>query len=148
MFSFIDSYNNFIMVGDGHIPAFIYKNKRPLFFDPGVSAFGPFYAKKINEILVERDVPLTVLLTHSHFDHCGAVPYLLRKFPQIKVGASMRAAEVLKKPAAIEFISSFNAEYEQKMSRELQGEDTSFQGIHVDRTLKGGDTIELGDGEV
>lgn len=88
-----------------------------------------------------------MLLTHSHFDHCGAAPYLLRKFPEARVAASTRAAEVLRKDSAIQLIRRFNAEYEEKMARELAGEDTSFAGISVDLRLKESDRVEWSAGK-
>jgi glyoxylase-like metal-dependent hydrolase (beta-lactamase superfamily II) len=89
---------------------------------------------------------LLILLTHSHFDHCGAAPYLLRKFPGTQLGASIRAAEVLQKQSAIDLIRRFNAEYEEKMTDDIKGEDTSFSSIKVDLQLKEGDRIELTNG--
>jgi glyoxylase-like metal-dependent hydrolase (beta-lactamase superfamily II) len=91
--------------------------------------------------------PLLILLTHSHFDHCGAAPYLLRKFPHARLAASARAAEVLQKESAITLIRRFNAEYEEKMAPELSGEDTSFSGISVDLRLKEGDRVEWSEGK-
>ncbi len=141
--SFIDHYKYFSLVDSGHVPAFICDDDPPIIFDPGVSAFGPLYYKKLAPVVKGKTRPLMMLLTHSHFDHCGAAPYLLRKFPDARVGASIRAAEVLQKQSAIDLIQRFNAEYEKEMARELAGEDTSFSGIVVDVPLKEGDRVEL-----
>ncbi|MCX5902415.1 MAG: MBL fold metallo-hydrolase, partial [Proteobacteria bacterium] len=108
----------------------------------GVSAFGPLYCRKLSPVVRGKIRPLLILLTHSHFDHCGAAPYLLRKFPHARLAASARAAEVLQKESAIQLIRRFNAEYEEKMARELAGEDTSFAGISVDLQLQDGDRVE------
>ncbi len=142
-FTFASNYKNFSLVEGGHVPAFIC-HKPPIIFDPGVSAFGPLYYQRLTPIVQDHN-RLLILLTHSHFDHCGAAPYLMRKFPQIKVGASSRAAEVLQRESAINLIRRFNAEYEEKMADAIKGEDTSFSGIPVDLLLKEGDCIELAD---
>ena len=113
----------------GHVPAFICDADPPIIIDPGVSAFGPLYYRKLSSVVSGKTRPLLMLLTHSHFDHCGAAPYLLRKFPHARIAASARAAEVLQKESAITLIRRFNAEYEEKMAPELSGEDTSFSGI-------------------
>jgi 2-aminobenzoylacetyl-CoA thioesterase len=142
-FSFIDSYDHIKMLGNGHIPAFLSDCDPPLLFDPGVSAFGPMYLNKLHELLNKRAEKTIVLLTHSHFDHCGAAPYLIRKIPGIKIGAAPKAAEVLQKQSAIDLIRRFNSEYEKKMADDLKNEDTTFSGINVDFQLREGDRIEL-----
>jgi glyoxylase-like metal-dependent hydrolase (beta-lactamase superfamily II) len=146
-FIFTDRYLNFIRVGKDHVPAYICDDEQPVMFDPGVSAFGPQYYRRLTETIGERSDRLLILLTHSHFDHCGAVPYLLRKFPNAKVGASIKAAEVLQKQSAISLMRRLNAEYEKEMAEELKGEDTSFSGIIIDLPLKEGDRVELSGGK-
>jgi glyoxylase-like metal-dependent hydrolase (beta-lactamase superfamily II) len=144
-FPLIDHYKNFSLIEGGHAPAFICENDPPIIFDPGVSAFGPLYYRTLLPVMDEKK-QLLILLTHSHFDHCGAAPYLLRKYPQARVGASIRAAQVLQKQSAIDLIQRFNAEYEEKMAADIKGEDTSFPGIAVDLQLKEGDRVELANG--
>jgi len=146
-FMFRDRYEAFSQVESGHVPAFTCDADPPIIFDPGVSAFGPLYCRKLSSVVHGKTRPLLMLLTHSHFDHCGAAPYLLRKFPHARIAASVRAAEVLQKENAIQLIRRFNAEYEEKMAPELSGEDTSFPGIAVDLRLKEGDRIELAEGK-
>ena len=146
LFIFRDRYEAFSQVESGHVPAFICDADPPIIIDPGVSAFGPLYYRTLLPVMREQQ-HLLILLTHSHFDHCGAAPYLLRKFPHARIAASARAAEVLQKESAITLIRRFNAEYEEKMAPELSGEDTSFSGISVDLQLKEGDRIEWSAGK-
>jgi glyoxylase-like metal-dependent hydrolase (beta-lactamase superfamily II) len=144
-FPFTDHYKNFSLIEGGHVPAFICKNDPPIIFDPGVSAFGPLYYRTLLPIVCDQQ-HLLILLTHSHFDHCGAAPYLLKKFPHAQVGASSRASEVLRKESALDLIRRFNAEYEEQMADIIKGEDTSFSSINVDMQLKEGDRVELENG--
>lgn len=134
-------------IGDGHVPAFILDAGEPVMFDPGVSAFGPMYLRELAARFGARvREGLLMLLTHSHFDHCGAAPYLLRAIPSARIGCSPHAAGVLQKEKAIALIRSFNAEYEQLMRDELQGQDTTFSALPVSLRLSEGDTVTLAGG--
>ena len=125
-FSFKDRFENILMLGNGHVPAFLYCGEKPVLFDPGVSAFGPLYLEKIMQNLKDPS-SLILALTHSHFDHCGAVSYLLRNIPGIKVAASEKAADVILRPNAVKLMEKLNQEYEKEMKDELKGENVSFE---------------------
>lgn len=142
-FIFTDQHKKFIRVGKGHVPAYLLDGEAPILFDPGISAYGPLYHRKLIEVANGQTDTLLLLFTHSHFDHCGAAPYLLRKFPKAKVGASIRAAEVFNKQSAINLMRRLNAEYEEEMKEELHGEDITFTAIKVDMRLKEGDKVVL-----
>jgi len=142
-FTFKDRFENVIMLGNGHVPAFLYGADTPVLFDPGVSAFGPLYLRKI-KAHVSRPQSLILALTHSHFDHCGAVPYLLRKIPGIKTAASEKAADVVRRPNAVSLMQQLNREYETAMAAELAGEDVHFESFAVDYKLREGDGLDLG----
>jgi glyoxylase-like metal-dependent hydrolase (beta-lactamase superfamily II) len=145
-FNFIKEFGPITKIGGFHVPAFILDAGEPVIFDPGTSAFGPMYLKELAAHFGARvRESLLMLLTHSHFDHCGAAPYLLRAIPAARVGCSPHAADVLQKEKAIALISKFNAEYEERMQEELKGQDTSFTALPVSLRLKEGDTIELAD---
>jgi len=146
-FNFVKEFGPITKLAGVHVPAFILDAGEPVLFDPGVSAFGPMYLKELASRFGARvKESLLMLLTHSHFDHCGAAPYLLRAIPSARIGCSPHAADVLQKEKAIALIRSFNAEYEERMQDELQGQDTSFSALPVSLRLKEGDTVNLADG--
>ena len=135
-FNFQKEFGPITKLAGVHVPAFILDAGEPVLFDPGVSAFGPMYLKELASRFGARvKESLLMLLTHSHFDHCGAAPYLLRAIPFARVGCSPLAADVLQKEKAIALIRSFNAEYEERMQEELQGQDTSFSALPVSLRL-------------
>ncbi|MFU8797006.1 MAG: MBL fold metallo-hydrolase, partial [Dehalococcoidia bacterium] len=94
-----------------------------------------------------RDVRYLVI-THSHFDHCGAVPYLKRRFPEAEVVASAYAAEVLGKPRVIDVIASANKEKIDALGLQKEFEELGleFGGVEVDRVVGDGDAVDLGQG--
>jgi len=145
-YNFIDRFENFISLGGGHVPAFLYCGNPPVLFDPGVSAFGPLYLKKITEHIA-RPEEMILALTHSHFDHCGAAPYLRRKIPGLRIAASSRAASILQRPNAVKLIRRLNAEYEKEMPKDLEEEDVGFEPLDIDIKLQNGSRLELNNGK-
>jgi glyoxylase-like metal-dependent hydrolase (beta-lactamase superfamily II) len=143
-FNFIKEFGPITKLDGFHVPAFILDAGEPVIFDPGVSAFGPMYLRELAQRFGARvRESLLMLLTHSHFDHCGAAPYLLRAIPSARIGCSPHAANVLQKEKAIALISKFNAEYEERMQDELQGQDTSFTALPISLRLNEGDKVKL-----
>ena len=146
-FEFTRTFEDFISLGGGHLTAAICTSSPPILFDPGVSVFGPLCLKELRACTSNTE-NLIIALSHSHFDHCGAAAYLLRKIPSARLAASQHAADVLKRPNAVELIRKLNAEYEKNVGAELAGEDVTFDALHVTDILKNGDCIELGNSHV
>lgn len=144
-YQFATRYAGLHTVGDGIIPAFFWDGSQPLFFDPGVSAYGPWYRRWI-ERHMRRGTPLTLLLTHSHFDHAGAAPYLQRTIAGTIAGASQRAATVFTRPNAIATIQRLNRVYETELQAQIGAEQVQFDQLPVSRILADGDTLDLGEG--
>ncbi len=132
---------NIFAIGNGYFPSYLILWEKIAMIDAGVTIMGPLYKKDILSLAEGRGIDF-LLLTHSHFDHCGAIPYLRRNLPPFKVGASPVAKEVFKKEKAMEHIINLNKEVEQMAPP--QKEDIIIDRIDVDIELKEGDVIELG----
>ena len=103
---------------------------------PQVRAFG-IDAKEIRELVI----------LHTHFDHCGLVPYLKRLWPWMKVAASAQGKSRLSDPRVTKNIAAFN---QMAIARaRLEGEAArlgfDFTGIEVQKTLKEGDQVVCGE---
>ncbi len=128
------------------MPAFLLASKIPVLFDAGVTALGPRYLKDIKTHLGDTDRLGYVLLTHSHYDHCGACPFLKRKINDLKIAASAHAAKVLEKPSAVELIRTLSSTLEITFKDIIDNEDVSFEPVGVDLILRDGDELDFGEG--
>jgi glyoxylase-like metal-dependent hydrolase (beta-lactamase superfamily II) len=131
------------MLGHRAVPIFLVDGERPALFDAGLAFLGPMYARQIRQVLGHRQ-PAWCFLTHSHFDHCGAVAYLKTQFPQMQVVCSPKAANVFGRPNAIALISELNR-FAAGMAPEfgVQPEDVRFEPFSVDATAGEGDCFEI-----
>ncbi len=133
-------------IGGPELPAYLLLGKTPALFDAGMTFMGPTYFKELKQLLGDPKRLQFNFLTHSHFDHSGATPYLKRQIPGLRIGASRLAADTLRKPNAIELIRSLCRDYEEKHPELTGGEDVTFDTLHVDIVLEDGDEFDLGGG--
>lgn len=83
-----------------------------------------------------------VFLSHSHYDHMGALPYLLMEWTDLKVFASEKTNKVFESQGARSLIEKMG-----KNASEKYGVDhinITVDGVRVDVVLKDGDVISLG----
>lgn len=134
------------MLGHRAVPVFLVEGDRPALFDAGLAFFGPEYARQIRQVLGDRQ-PAWCFLTHSHFDHCGAVAYLKAQFPRMKVVCSKKAAGVFGRASAISLISDLNR-FAAGMAVDF-GVDPGgahFEPFSVDEEAGEGDRFEISPG--
>jgi glyoxylase-like metal-dependent hydrolase (beta-lactamase superfamily II) len=113
----------------------------------GTAYIIPDIVHQLKEFRIEEKKISQMIILHSHFDHCGIIPFLKTRWPWAKISASARAKELLAKSEVIKNISSLNqlllVEHGlEKLSGDLRIE---FDGIQVDRVVKGDDVLVCGD---
>ena len=129
-------------IGMPELPAFLLIAEQPALFDAGMTFMGPRYLEGLRSRLGDEKRLAFNFLTHSHFDHCGAAPFLKRRIGRLQTGAHPLAAETFRKPGAVALIRSLGEHFEKKSG----DEDVSFGGLEVDLVLHDGMEIELGGG--
>lgn len=113
----------------------------------GIAAIAPTLDNQLSALELEPEKVKYLLIPHSHFDHCGAVPYFKQKFPHLKTIASAYAAELLVKEKVIDTITQFNKRLidVKGLQAEYERLNLQFKGIEVDCIVQENDIIELGD---
>lgn len=132
------------MVGHPAMPVYLLDGEKPVIFDAGLTFLGNIYTEGIRAIIGKRDLHYC-FLSHSHFDHCGSVSVLKKKFPGLQVVASEKAKTVFGRPNAIDLMRKLTRAAEQlaiHLRIEL-AEFEQFEPFEVDFTLKDGDFLEL-----
>ena len=127
---------------------YLLKGKEYMFIEGGMSYVVPILLRQLEERGIDQSKITKFLILHSHFDHCGVVPFFKRRFPQIEVLASARTKEIFGKEKAIHFIRERNRamiEY-YGIQREAAELNLDFDAIPVDRVVREGDSIDLGNG--
>lgn len=128
------------------LPVYLLDGEKPAIFDAGFSFLGQKYVEGIKKILGTRE-PYYCFLSHSHFDHCGAVAILKENFPSMKIVASCKAKETLGRPNAISLIEKLSRESEcmaEKFGLKEIPPD-SFKPFTVDITVSEGDILRISD---
>ncbi|MFC1812898.1 MBL fold metallo-hydrolase [Thermodesulfobacteriota bacterium] len=113
----------------------------------GMAYIVPEVMEQIKNFKIEEKKIRWIIILHSHFDHCGMVPFFKKRWPWVKIIASQRAKDLLSDPRVTESIRSFNQELLIEHGREKQAvnEGFEFSGIAVEDLVKEGDILNCGD---
>lgn len=139
--------DGFFVVGSPHNPVYLIKSEKPVLIEGGISLLGEVYRRDIVDRL-GRVQPTMILLTHVHFDHCGAVSYLKKSFPAMKTAASQQAAEIIERPNAVKLMRTLSESAGESVAGIEEGLliENGFEPFAVEIILKDGDSIEIGGG--
>ncbi len=113
----------------------------------GMIHIAPLVEEQLQSLGISPEAIKKIIILHSHFDHCGMVPYLKRKWKWMEVMASERAKDLLSNAKVVESIRLMNAlllEREGIGEEEARGKGLDFPGIDIDVILKEGDRIDVG----
>lgn len=110
-------------------------------YDSGFAFTGGIIAENIRKQLGERPLEY-ILLSHSHYDHVLAVPYIKRIYPKARVVAGRHAAQVFARPSARAVMRQLNEKAAAKYGA-APWEDR-IDELQVDITVEDGDRITCG----
>jgi len=131
----------------GHVgyPCFIIKGSlKTMMIDAGINLLAPKYYNDIGNVLGDPKNLNYIAITHSHYDHLGAIPYLLKKIPNLSVVGSERIQHLLAKQSVIDFMTHLSNIQKDIFSEITGNEDVSLSHFNITVPVVEGDTIDLG----
>ena len=96
-------------LNDPMFPLYLVRGEFPLLIDSGVARMAQTFLERIGRVLGEQKLA-RVVLTHSHWDHTGALTAICQHH-QAEVLASAQTADLLQKDSVIAFINRLNRDF-------------------------------------
>ena len=118
--------------------------KQAILFDPGMAYYGETVVSRVKEKLGERSLE-AVFLTHSHYDHVAALPYVKQAWPGIKVYAAEYACHIFEKPKAQQMMFGMSKTAAKESHHEWNSSDYNNDLLRADTALYDGDRITVGE---
>ncbi|MGI6257359.1 MAG: MBL fold metallo-hydrolase [Anaerovoracaceae bacterium] len=151
MFEKFEGYDRFdfpqgivrVTAGYGGESFLITGSEKTALYDCGMAYCGDRLVMNIEARLGGRDLDY-ILLSHTHYDHVGALPYVRRRWPNAVVYAAEHGKRVLERPGALKVIGSLGATAAKEYTNGKM-ESVLTEGLAVHISLKDGDELSLGD---
>lgn len=155
-FQFADGIKR-VTAGPGGEVILITGSEKTAVLDCGMAFCGAKLVENIKRELKDSRTLDYILLSHTHYDHMGGLPYLKQEWPEAVVVGAQHAKSVFESKNALKTIRelSLGAEKTYKNSEQqlqpyaLRPEDIGVtyrdEDIKVDLVVREGDLIDLGD---
>jgi glyoxylase-like metal-dependent hydrolase (beta-lactamase superfamily II) len=139
-----------VMLGREESCIYLVKGTEHTIIGGGMIHIVPEVLAQIERFGIDADKITRLLILHTHFDHCGAVPVLAKRLKNLKVYVSPRGKELLANPDVTAQIKALcdGTIAMNKMEREAREYGLVFDGIGVDGTVSGGDRVDWGGNEI
>ncbi|PWL94724.1 MAG: hypothetical protein DBY08_02515 [Clostridiales bacterium] len=131
--------------GPGGEAVLIMGSEKTALYDCGMACFEKELIENTERALGERNLDY-ILISHSHYDHMGALPYIIKRWPDIEVCGTEKAKQVFERPGAVAMIESMGKTAAEHYGR--NPEDVTSDNLRIDRVLKSGDILELGEEKI
>ncbi|MBQ4649999.1 MAG: MBL fold metallo-hydrolase [Firmicutes bacterium] len=136
-----------VTAGEGGEAILILGSEKTGLYDCGMACFSDKLIENIKCVFegTGRKVDY-IFLSHTHYDHVGALPYILNEWPDAVVCANAKAASVFSKPGAKATMERLGNNAKNLFG--VKDVEITAEGLRVDMVLEEGDKISLGDEEV
>lgn len=137
-----------VTAGTGGEAFLIFTKEKVILHDCGMAYCYQGLIKNIEQALLEhqREKIDYIFLSHSHYDHVGALPYVLARWPEAEVFAAEKAEKVFRSEGARATMRRLGEAARNQYSD--SDEPVVTDGLRVDHPLTDGETFVVGrDGE-
>jgi glyoxylase-like metal-dependent hydrolase (beta-lactamase superfamily II) len=146
----IEITNNFYQLGTPPFPVYLSLGKDAMLIEGGTGGTFEIIVGQIKALGIDPARIKYLALTHTHADHIGALPRLKALWPHLQVAASEKAPKILGNEKVIQqFVSMDNAiaDIMAELGEIPNAPETFGDYVFpVDKTVREGDRIDLGDG--
>ncbi|MGN0659448.1 MAG: MBL fold metallo-hydrolase [Emergencia sp.] len=136
-----------VTAGAGGETVLIFGSEKTALYDCGMAYCHEGTVKNIEREMEKRgrDSLDYVLISHTHYDHIGALPYILKRWPSACVCGAAKAESVFRSEGARRTMKRLGeaARDDYSSSRE----PVLTEPLRIDRVVREGDRIELGNGQ-
>lgn len=135
-----------LLLGREESNVYLLKGEEHTIVGGGMISIVPDILEQLNAFGIEEAKVTRLLILHTHFDHCGIVPFFSKRWPRLKVVASARGKELLSNPTVVESISFLSQSLIAERSMEARAKELglAFDGAEVHETVKGGEVVNWG----
>ena len=95
-------------LGTRELCFYLVRGKDLLIVGGGMSHATPALEAQFDKLGVDPADVKYVVLTHSHFDHCGALPYFRERFPGVQVLGTEAAQQLLARQKVADYNAKMN----------------------------------------
>jgi glyoxylase-like metal-dependent hydrolase (beta-lactamase superfamily II) len=128
------------LLHDPMFPVYLIHGPKPILVDCAILAKAMEIDKFLHDLL-QGDPLVSVILTHSHYDHTGSCSFLQEKH-KFNIVASQRTKEILQNPKAIEFIDRLNRDFNSRLLIKMDARVSMPENIV---SVHEGDVIKISD---
>lgn len=132
-----------VTAGTGGESFMILGSEKTAIYDCGLACFSDRLIHNIKTVLEKHGYKKLdyMFMSHTHYDHVGALPYIIKEWPEIKVCGSPIAARIFESEGAKKTMLTLG-----QKANELYngGLDIIVDGLRLDIPMEDGDEVSLG----
>ena len=137
-----------VTAGKGGEAFLIDGGEKVAIYDCGMAYCSKGLIENIEKILGEigHSTLDIMLVSHSHYDHIGALPYLLERWPELKVYGAAKLERVFSSDGAKATMERLGLSARDKYLGD-EGKDVEIKTspLRIDKVLEEGENIDIGD---